>query len=80
MLRVGIDGRDLLRKRTGVVNNTLHLARELTAAHPSEVIVYTDRPARPTSLRRPECRCAAWTRHRWSGNTWRCRSPWPGIG
>jgi glycosyltransferase involved in cell wall biosynthesis len=47
MLRVGIDGRDLLRKRTGVVNNTLHLARELTAAHPSEVIIYTDRPASP---------------------------------
>jgi glycosyltransferase involved in cell wall biosynthesis len=44
VLRVGIDGRDLLRKRTGVVNNTLHLARELTAAHPSEVIVYADRP------------------------------------
>ena len=43
--RVGFDGRDLLRKRTGVVNNTLHLARELTAAHPSEVIVYADRPA-----------------------------------
>jgi glycosyltransferase involved in cell wall biosynthesis len=47
VLRAGIDGRDLLRKRTGVVNNTLHLARELTAAHPSEVIVYADRPAAP---------------------------------
>src|ERR1700716_207235 len=46
MLRVGFDGRDLLRKRTGVVNNTLHLARQLSAAHPSEVIVYVDRPAR----------------------------------
>jgi glycosyltransferase involved in cell wall biosynthesis len=45
VLRVGFDGRDLLRKRTGVVNNTRHLARELTAAHPSEVIVYADRPA-----------------------------------
>jgi glycosyltransferase involved in cell wall biosynthesis len=44
MPRVGFDGRDLLRKRTGVVNNTLHLARELTAAHPSQVIVYADRP------------------------------------
>src|SRR5437879_2252463 len=44
MLRVGFDGRDLLRKRTGVVNNTLHLARELTAAHPSQVVVYADRP------------------------------------
>src|SRR5947208_370032 len=45
VLRAGIDGRDLLRKRTGVVNNTLHLARELTAAHPAEVVVYADRPA-----------------------------------
>ena len=45
MPRVGFDGRDVLRKRTGVVNNTLHLARELTAAHPSEVVVYVDRPA-----------------------------------
>jgi glycosyltransferase involved in cell wall biosynthesis len=46
--RVGLDGRDLLRKRTGVVNNTLHLARELTASHPSEMVVYVDRPrARP---------------------------------
>jgi len=44
VLRAGIDGRDLLRKRTGVVNNTLNLARELTAAHPSQVIVYADRP------------------------------------
>jgi len=35
----------LLRKRTGVVNNTLYLARELTAAHPAEVVVYADRPA-----------------------------------
>src|SRR5258708_2905930 len=44
MLRVGFDGRDLLRKRTGVVNNTLHLARELSAAHASQVVVYADRP------------------------------------
>src|SRR5258708_17385291 len=43
--RVALDGRDLLRKRTGVVNNTLHLARQLTATHPSDVIVYADRPA-----------------------------------
>jgi len=35
----------LLRKRTGVVNNTLHLARRLTAAHPSDMVVYADRPA-----------------------------------
>jgi glycosyltransferase involved in cell wall biosynthesis len=43
-MRVALDGRDLLRKRTGVVNNTLHLARELTAAHPGEVVVYADNP------------------------------------
>ena len=48
MARVGLDGRDLLRKRTGVVNNTVHLARELTCRHASEVIVYVDQPA--TSL------------------------------
>jgi glycosyltransferase involved in cell wall biosynthesis len=46
MPRVGFDGRDLLRKRTGVVNNTLHLASELSAAHASDVIVYTDSPRR----------------------------------
>jgi glycosyltransferase involved in cell wall biosynthesis len=45
MPRVGLDGRDLLRKRTGVVNTTLYLARELTAAHPLDVVVYADRPA-----------------------------------
>jgi glycosyltransferase involved in cell wall biosynthesis len=45
VLRVGFDGRDLLRKRTGVVNNTLHLARELSASHPSEMIVYADKPS-----------------------------------
>ena len=44
MPRVGFDGRDLLRKRTGVVNNTLHLARELTAAHPAEMRIYVDQP------------------------------------
>jgi glycosyltransferase involved in cell wall biosynthesis len=42
--RVGFDGRDLLRQRTGVVNNALHLAQELTASHPFEVNVYVDRP------------------------------------
>jgi glycosyltransferase involved in cell wall biosynthesis len=46
MPRVGFDGRDLLRKRTGVVNNAVHLATALCAAHPSEVVVYVDRPAR----------------------------------
>ena len=44
MPRVGLDGRDLLRKRTGVVNNTLHLARELSLTHGSELTVYVDRP------------------------------------
>ena len=42
MPRIGFDGRDLLRKRTGVVNNTLFLARELTETHPLEVTVYAD--------------------------------------
>jgi glycosyltransferase involved in cell wall biosynthesis len=50
VVRAGFDGRDLLRKRTGIVNNTLHLARELTAAHPSEVIVYADQPAAADEL------------------------------
>jgi glycosyltransferase involved in cell wall biosynthesis len=50
VLRVGFDGRDLLRKRTGVVNNSLHLARELTASHPAEVLVYVDQPARADEL------------------------------
>lgn len=45
MPRVGFDGRDLLRKRTGVVNNALYLAQELTAVHPGEVLVYADRRA-----------------------------------
>jgi glycosyltransferase involved in cell wall biosynthesis len=45
MPSVGFDGRDLLRKRTGVVNNTLHLARELTASHPSDMVVYVDLPS-----------------------------------
>ena len=43
--RVALDGRDVLRKRTGVVNNTLHLARQLTATHPADILVYADRPA-----------------------------------
>ena len=51
MLRVGFDGRDLLRKRTGVVNNAVHLARELTTAHPGQVVVYVDR--QPTSEDEP---------------------------
>jgi glycosyltransferase involved in cell wall biosynthesis len=45
MPRVGFDGRDLLRKRTGVVNNTVNLAREVAAAHAGEFVVFADRPA-----------------------------------
>jgi glycosyltransferase involved in cell wall biosynthesis len=46
-VRVALDGRDLLRRRTGVVNNTLHLARELTELHRDAVVVYSDRPQGP---------------------------------
>ena len=42
VLRVGFDGRDLLRKRTGVVNNAVNLARQLGARHGPEFIVYAD--------------------------------------
>ena len=49
MPRVGFDGRDLLRKRTGVVNNAVHLATELHTAHPREVVVYADRPSADSS-------------------------------
>src|SRR5579859_7081985 len=48
MPRVGFDGRDLLRKRTGVVNNTVYLAHELGSAHPTEFLVYVDRAGRST--------------------------------
>jgi glycosyltransferase involved in cell wall biosynthesis len=50
MPRVGFDGRDLLRKRTGVVNNAVNLATELTAAHPGEVTIYVDRPGAPEAV------------------------------
>jgi glycosyltransferase involved in cell wall biosynthesis len=53
-LRVGFDGRDLLRKRTGVVNNAVYLARYMadrkrahgpgeTESQRAEFIVYVDR-------------------------------------
>src|SRR5579864_8494025 len=42
-MRVGFDGRDLLRKRTGVVNNAVHPAPLLSAAHPNDLLVYVDR-------------------------------------
>ncbi len=54
MPRVGFDGRDLLRKRTGVVNNTLHLARELSAAHAAHVVVYADSPKHTPDEHPPE--------------------------
>jgi glycosyltransferase involved in cell wall biosynthesis len=46
-MRVGFDGRDLLRKRTGVVNNALFLSRELISSHPEDLVVYADRPDHP---------------------------------
>ena len=42
VLRVGFDGRDLLRKRTGVVNNAVQLARLLAGRADGELIVYAD--------------------------------------
>jgi glycosyltransferase involved in cell wall biosynthesis len=42
VLRVGFDGRDLLRKRTGVVNNAVHLARLSQHHAGGEFIVYAD--------------------------------------
>jgi len=41
-LRVGFDGRDLLRKRTGVVNYAVHLARALGSRADAELLVYAD--------------------------------------
>ena len=43
MARIGFDGRDLLRKRTGVVNYTLELARRLGHRPDAELMVYADR-------------------------------------
>ena len=55
-LRVGFDGRDLLRKRTGVVNYAVHLARQLAGRG---LVVYVDgfadpavRPPKDLPLRR----------------------------
>lgn len=53
-MRVAFDGRDLLRPRTGVVNVTVALARELSRTHPGEVIVYTDRAPVPSDETVPE--------------------------
>jgi len=41
-MRVGFDGRDLLRKRTGVVNYTLELARRFSQRADAEMLVYAD--------------------------------------
>ncbi len=42
MTRIGFDGRDLLRKRTGVVNYAVHLAAHLSSRPDAELIVYSD--------------------------------------
>lgn len=42
VLRIGFDGRDLLRKRTGVVNHAVHLAAHLARQPDAELIVYAD--------------------------------------
>jgi glycosyltransferase involved in cell wall biosynthesis len=41
-MRIGFDGRDLLRKRTGVVNYTLELARRFSARADGQLLVYAD--------------------------------------
>jgi glycosyltransferase involved in cell wall biosynthesis len=41
-LRVGFDGRDVLRKRTGVVNYAVHLARRLSMRQDGVLHVYVD--------------------------------------
>ncbi len=48
MLRIGFDGRDLLRKRTGVVNYTVHLARLLAHRPDVDFLVYADGFADPS--------------------------------
>jgi glycosyltransferase involved in cell wall biosynthesis len=58
-MRIGFDGRDLLRKRTGVVNYTLELARRFARRSDGELCVYADtfhdpdvRPPREVRLHR----------------------------
>jgi glycosyltransferase involved in cell wall biosynthesis len=67
VLRIGFDGRDLLRKRTGVVNNAVHLARVLADRPGDEFIVYADTfvdpavtPPRAVPLRRLRAPPIAW--------------------
>ncbi len=66
-MRVGFDGRDLLRKRTGVVNYAVHLAEQLSRLPGAELLVYTDRfvdpavsPPAGASLRRIGAPPALW--------------------
>ncbi|HET6315297.1 MAG TPA: glycosyltransferase family 1 protein [Chloroflexota bacterium] len=47
MPRIGFDGRDLLRKRTGVVNYAVHLAAHHSSNRDARLIVYTDRHVDP---------------------------------
>jgi len=67
VLRVGFDGRDLLRKRTGVVNNAVHLARLSQSQADGEFIVYADafvdpqvQPPPEVPLRRIKAPPVAW--------------------
>jgi glycosyltransferase involved in cell wall biosynthesis len=67
VLRIGFDGRDLLRKRTGVVNNAVHLARLLAERADGELIVYADtfvdpavRPPDEVPLKRLSAPPIAW--------------------
>ena len=41
-ITIGFDGRDLLRKRTGVVNYTLELARRFSGRADGQLLVYAD--------------------------------------
>ena len=67
MLRIGFDGRDLLRKRTGVVNNAVHLARLLDGRRDGQFLVYADDfvdpridPPEGVTLRRLKAPPIAW--------------------
>jgi glycosyltransferase involved in cell wall biosynthesis len=67
VLRIGFDGRDLLRKRTGVVNNAVYLARYLAQRRDGELVVYADsfvdpgvQPPASVPLRRVHAPPVAW--------------------
>jgi glycosyltransferase involved in cell wall biosynthesis len=53
-LRVGFDGRDLLRKRTGMVNYAVHLAQRLARRDDAELVVYADSFVDPV-VKPPSC-------------------------